>query len=40
MPKGYITTKWTEEGLAVQLNYPDNIKIDLDDMMINLEFIY
>ncbi|TXT60663.1 MAG: hypothetical protein BAJALOKI2v1_90077 [Promethearchaeota archaeon] len=33
MPKGYIITKWTEEGLAVQLNYPDDIKIDLDDMM-------
>ena len=34
MPKGYVITEWTEdEGLKVQLNYPETLDIDLDDMM-------
>ena len=34
MPKGFVITKWTEDqGLIVYLNYPDNIEVDLDDMM-------
>jgi len=34
MPKGYIITEWTEDrGLAVTLNYPESLEIDLDDMM-------
>src|SRR5665648_286492 len=34
MAKGYIITNWTEDqGLGVQLSYPESIKVDLDDMM-------
>ncbi|MFX1322411.1 MAG: hypothetical protein ACFFAQ_12300 [Promethearchaeota archaeon] len=34
MPKGFIITEWTEDrGLAVTLNYPESLEIDLDDMM-------
>lgn len=34
MPNGFIITKWTEDkGLTVILNYPETIKVDLDDMM-------
>ena len=34
MPKGFVITKWTEDqGLIVYLNYPESIKVDLDDMM-------
>ncbi|MBD3213348.1 MAG: hypothetical protein GF311_12130 [Candidatus Lokiarchaeota archaeon] len=34
MPKGFIITKWTEDkGLVVQIKYPENISVDLDDMM-------
>jgi hypothetical protein len=34
MPKGFIITEWTEDrGLAVTLNYPETLDIDLDDMM-------
>jgi hypothetical protein len=34
MPKGYIITKWTEDqGLALQLSYPETLEVDLDDMM-------
>lgn len=34
MPHGYIITEWTEDqGLVVKLNYPENLEIDLDDMM-------
>lgn len=34
MPKGFIITEWTEDrGLAVTLNYPESLDIDLDDMM-------
>jgi hypothetical protein len=34
MPHGYIITEWTEDqGLVVKLSYPEDLKIDLDDMM-------
>ena len=34
MTKGYIITNWTEdEGLGVQLSYPEDLIVDLDDMM-------
>ncbi len=34
MPKGFIIAKWTEDqGLIVQLTYPESIVVDLDDMM-------
>jgi hypothetical protein len=34
MAKGYIITNWTEDqGLGVQLSYPDDLIVDLDDMM-------
>jgi hypothetical protein len=34
MTKGYIITKWTEDqGLALQLSYPETLEVDLDDMM-------
>jgi len=34
MPRGFIITKWTEDkGLVVQISYPENIEVDLDDMM-------
>ena len=34
MPHGYIITEWTEDqGLIVKLSYPEDLEIDLDDMM-------
>ncbi|MGB5912786.1 MAG: hypothetical protein WBH31_16455 [Promethearchaeia archaeon] len=33
MPKGFIITRWTDEGLKVQFSYPQTIIVDLDDMM-------
>ena len=34
MPRGFVVTKWTDtDGLIVQLNYPEDLKVDLDDMM-------
>ncbi len=34
MPLGFIITEWTEDqGLVVKLSYPENLQIDLDDMM-------
>jgi len=34
MTKGYIITNWTEDqGLGVQLSYPGDLVVDLDDMM-------
>jgi hypothetical protein len=34
MPHGFIITEWTEDqGLVVKLSYPENLEIDLDDMM-------
>ncbi|MFX1503095.1 MAG: hypothetical protein ACFFDH_19200 [Promethearchaeota archaeon] len=33
MPHGYIITEWTENGLVVKLSYPEDLVIDLDDMM-------
>ena len=34
MPHGYIITEWTEDqGLVVKLSYPEDLEIDLDDMM-------
>lgn len=34
MPQGFIVTKWTEdEGLILELKFPDTIKVDLDDQM-------
>jgi len=34
MTKGYVITNWTEDqGLGVQLSYPEDIIVDLDDMM-------
>ncbi|MBY9014829.1 MAG: hypothetical protein KGD68_03985 [Candidatus Lokiarchaeota archaeon] len=32
--KGYVITNWTEDqGLGVQLSYPEDLLVDLDDMM-------
>jgi len=34
MTKGYIINNWTEDqGLGVQLSYPEDLVVDLDDMM-------
>jgi hypothetical protein len=34
MAKGYVITNWTEDqGIGVQLSYPDDLVVDLDDMM-------
>ncbi|MFX0020683.1 MAG: hypothetical protein ACFE9S_00035 [Candidatus Hermodarchaeota archaeon] len=34
MPHGFIITEWTEDqGLVVKLSYPEDLAIDLDDMM-------
>ena len=34
MPHGFIITEWTEDqGLIVKLSYPEDLVIDLDDMM-------
>ena len=34
MAKGYVITNWTEDqGLGVQLSYPEDLVVDLDDMM-------
>ena len=34
MPHGFIITEWTEDqGLVVKLSYPEDLVIDLDDMM-------
>ncbi|MFX1390108.1 MAG: hypothetical protein ACFE9Z_08610 [Promethearchaeota archaeon] len=34
MPHGYVITQWTEDqGLVVKLSYPEDLTIDLDDMM-------
>jgi len=34
MPRGFIITKWTEdEGLVVEISYPEGLEVDLDDMM-------
>ena len=34
MTKGYVITNWTEnQGLGVQLSYPEDLLVDLDDMM-------
>jgi hypothetical protein len=34
MPQGFIITEWTEDqGLVIKLSYPEDLKIDLDDMM-------
>ncbi|TKJ18263.1 MAG: hypothetical protein CEE43_18555 [Promethearchaeota archaeon Loki_b32] len=34
MPHGFIITEWTEDqGLVVKLSYPEDLQIDLDDMM-------
>ncbi|MFX0083072.1 MAG: hypothetical protein ACFE94_15090 [Candidatus Hodarchaeota archaeon] len=34
MAHGFIITEWTEDqGLIVKLSYPENLEIDLDDMM-------
>ncbi len=34
MPHGFIITEWTEDqGLVIKLSYPEDLKVDLDDMM-------
>jgi len=34
MTKGYVITNWTEDqGLGVYLSYPEDLVVDLDDMM-------
>jgi len=34
MAKGFVITKWTEDqGLVVYHSYPENLTVDLDDMM-------
>jgi len=34
MPYGFVITEWTEDqGLIVKLSYPEDLTIDLDDMM-------
>lgn len=34
MAKGYVITNWTEDqGIGVKLSYPEDLVVDLDDMM-------
>ena len=33
MPKGFIITRWTDEGLEIPINYPDDLQLDYDDLM-------
>lgn len=34
MPKGYIITRWTEDrGLVIDFSYPEDLIVNLDDMM-------
>ena len=34
MPQGFVITKWThDQGMLVEMKYPDTIEVDLDDMM-------
>ncbi|MFW9987255.1 MAG: hypothetical protein ACFFC3_01210 [Candidatus Odinarchaeota archaeon] len=34
MPHGFIITEWTEDqGLVIKLSHPEDLKVDLDDMM-------
>ncbi|MFX1499273.1 MAG: hypothetical protein ACFFBH_17285 [Promethearchaeota archaeon] len=34
MPKGYIITRWTEDrGLIIDFSYPEDLIVNLDDMM-------
>ncbi|TFG03341.1 MAG: hypothetical protein EU539_12335 [Promethearchaeota archaeon] len=34
MPQGFVITKWTnDQGMLVELKYPEEIEVDLDDMM-------
>ena len=34
MPKGYIITRWTEDrGLTIDFSYPEDLIVNLDDMM-------
>ncbi|MFX1570607.1 MAG: hypothetical protein ACFFCV_19890 [Promethearchaeota archaeon] len=34
MAHGFVVTEWTEDqGLIVKLSYPENLNVDLDDMM-------
>jgi hypothetical protein len=34
MPHGFVITKWThDQGMLVELKYPETIEVDLDDMM-------
>ena len=33
MPKGYIITKWTDEGLEIPIHYPEDLSLEYDDLM-------
>ncbi|MFX0033406.1 MAG: hypothetical protein ACFE9P_12140 [Candidatus Hermodarchaeota archaeon] len=34
MPKGFVITKWTEDrGLIIEFSYPEDLLVNLDDMM-------
>jgi hypothetical protein len=34
MPQGFVITKWThDQGMLVEMKYPETIEVDLDDMM-------
>ena len=34
MPQGFVITKWThDQGMLVEIKYPETIEVDLDDMM-------
>ncbi|TFG21056.1 MAG: hypothetical protein EU533_05695 [Promethearchaeota archaeon] len=34
MPQGFVITKWThDQGMLVEMSYPEEIEVDLDDMM-------
>ena len=34
MPQGFVITKWThDQGMVVEMSYPDTIEVDLDEMM-------
>ncbi len=33
MPKGFIITKWTDEGLEIPIQYPNDLHLDYDDLM-------
>jgi len=33
MPKGFIVTKWSDEGLQIMHSHPSDLSLDYDDLM-------